>query len=447
MIKTISCTLAMLMACALTTCTAQAADLEAFEFNDSNGVELSAAANSVNAANTWSADIPGSTVLSNGFFIGKPGEDFAASHLQIDDVNSSTTGSRYIVAEITGWEFFDNVVGEGEELRFAFLDDNTGIDGSTVTAEVRIDRNTTSAEMELRGVAVGVGSSNISGRQTLSNPQSDRFTMVLELNKTSNTYEVFYKDGSNFSRSLGIGSVAPTRNGNSLRMVVNNNYFSDFSEFLNIDRVALTDTNPLTDLLTLEVNRTTGAVILKNTSGLSVTGITEFRIASEVGSVDSSGLSSFTGTLAAGQQTLLSLSSGDPWIRNPTEDWTFELHLSSGETRSANVNFVGNGGKRFEQGDLNFDGQLTPADWSIFIAGAETDLSNLSVAQTYQKGDLDGDGVNSIKDFGLFKTAFDAANGAGSFQAMLASIPEPSSVLLLTLGGVFLTASRRTSRR
>jgi len=418
---------------------AQGADLEAFEFNDAGGTQLSAAANSVNAGNTWSADIPDSSVNSGAFFVGKPGDDFASSHLQIDDI---TSGSRFIVATMTDWNFFGSVVGEGEELRFSFLKDNTGTDGSSVTAEVRIDRNTDTEEIQLRGVAVGAGSRLLGQRATLNTTQSAAFTMVLELNKTSNTYEVFYKDGSNPSQSLGIGLVSPTRDGNSMRMVVNNNFFSDFSESLNIDRVALTDTNPLTDLLTLEVDRSSGEMKLINTSGAAVTGVDSVTFTSNSGALIDTQLNQFSGTLSIGQQVVLS-DAGGAWVKNPDEDIRFELNLTGGETRAANVNFVGNGGQRYELGDLNFDGNLTAADWTTFISGAETDLSALTEAQAYQMGDLDGDGVNSIEDFGDFRSAYDAANGSGSFVAMLASVPEPSSLLLLTLGAISFAGRRR----
>ncbi len=85
-------------------------------------------------------------------------------------------------------------------------------------------------------------------------------------------------------------------------------------------------------------------------------------------------------------------------------------------------------------GDLNADGQLNEQDWLQFIAGAETSMSGLTEIERYAMGDLDGDGVNSVLDFVLFKNAYITVNGAGSFDAMLAGVPEPSSSLLALLG-------------
>jgi len=93
-------------------------------------------------------------------------------------------------------------------------------------------------------------------------------------------------------------------------------------------------------------------------------------------------------------------------------------------------------------GDLNFDGVVNSQDWSLFIAGAETDLSGLSNIDAYSQGDLDGDGVNSALDFGLFKQAFETANGAGSFVSMLAEVPEPGSASLLLIGALLSTIRR-----
>ena len=46
-------------------------------------------------------------------------------------------------------------------------------------------------------------------------------------------------------------------------------------------------------------------------------------------------------------------------------------------------------------------------------------------------GDLNGDFKNNHADFVIFKTAFEAANGTGSFASALTSVPEPSGLLLM----------------
>ncbi|MCA9259088.1 MAG: hypothetical protein KDA61_07805, partial [Planctomycetales bacterium] len=228
----------------------------------------------------------------------------------------------------------------------------------------------------------------------------------------------------------------------------------------------------------------TGAVVLKNTSGAALPGLRSYALTSTSGALDPSGWrtvadaydqsgdgsvdsdgswnptsSSATqlaeetvggngGALGVNQQVVLSNGLG-AWIQNPDEDIAAVLNFDGGISRHVNVNFVGNGGKRFESGDLNFDGALTAADWSVYIAGAALDLTGMSAAQAYQAGDLNNDGANDLFDFSLFKSAFETANGVGSFAAMLAAVPEPTTTGLATLAACLLGAGRRrtTARR
>ena len=83
--------------------------------------------------------------------------------------------------------------------------------------------------------------------------------------------------------------------------------------------------------------------------------------------------------------------------------------------------------------DLNDDGQFDSLDWQQFIAGAETDLSGLTSIEAYQAGDLDGDGINSVADFGLFKDKYIEVYGLAGFQALFVQVPEPASILLALL--------------
>jgi hypothetical protein len=237
--------------------TAAAGVLEDFPFDDANGTLLSAAANSINAANLWNedtTDMDNSTV-QNGIYhiqkasaVGTP-NGFGTNYLDIANV---TTGRVWLVAEIDGWHLASGTAdpadfdpAEPEEIRFDFLNnDGNAQGGSTVTAEVEIQRNATSGGMEILGAALGAGSSNIAP-QSLSVSQSDPFIVVLGLDKNANTYEIHIKSGAGAFLSIGPpGTIDPTRNGNSVRFVANNS-FAGAGEFFDIDRVYLTDVNPI----------------------------------------------------------------------------------------------------------------------------------------------------------------------------------------------------------
>ena len=128
------------------------------------------------------------------------------------------------------------------------------------------------------------------------------------------------------------------------------------------------------------------------------------------------------------------------WIKQPTEDVTAEvLLLVDGQPviSQVSVTFTGRAAYRF--GDLNFDraATLNTADWVAFKNGQGTNFATVfSAAESYAKGDLDGDLDHDLNDYSLFKTAFDAANGAGAFQAMLASVPEPSTTAMFAVADI-----------
>lgn len=81
-------------------------------------------------------------------------------------------------------------------------------------------------------------------------------------------------------------------------------------------------------------------------------------------------------------------------------------------------------------GDLDLNGMIDGADWSIFRAHHYVDISDLTASERFLRGDLDRDGDNDFDDFQRFQMAYDSANGPGALQSMIA-VPEPSAMPLL----------------
>jgi hypothetical protein len=98
-------------------------------------------------------------------------------------------------------------------------------------------------------------------------------------------------------------------------------------------------------------------------------------------------------------------------------------------------------------GDFNSSGTVTSADWITLRTNQHTNISALTDAQAYAAGDLNGDKLNNHDDFKLFKVLFDAANGVGAFEVMLASIPEPATGAMSLAALLAVAAARRRTIR
>ncbi len=135
---------------------------------------------------------------------------------------------------------------------------------------------------------------------------------------------------------------------------------------------------------------------------------------------------------------------GSAWSRTPlTPDVAFTYTLNGGTLTTGIVEYTGTTPIR---SDLNGDGVLTVADWSLFVPQhGKAFTGELGVA-AYLKGDLDADLDNDYADFLLFKGDYTAANGASAF-AVLTAVPEPTSVLIVGVASLALVALRRRAVR
>jgi hypothetical protein len=215
----------------------------------------------------------------------------------------------------------------------------------------------------------------------------------------------------------------------------------------------------------LVVNRDTGEMRVTNATGEQLS-LLSYSVASASGSIDDISWTSIDatnfdpngvwtatsdtptliaeGTTGDGGQIAAATGRtiGNAWNQSPFEDLIFNFTLAGGTPLAGEVVYTGNDGVGFAPSDLNADGNTDAADFTLFAAASQGDLSGMSDYQLYKNGDLNGDGANNYIDFRLFKDAFIAANGAPAFAALMASVPEPTS-LLLAIGGAFGLAFRR----
>ena len=97
-------------------------------------------------------------------------------------------------------------------------------------------------------------------------------------------------------------------------------------------------------------------------------------------------------------------------------------------------------------GDLNFDCRVDLDDWTQLQDGYGSDLTGLSPAETYPRGDLNGDLAHTLDDIEIFREAFIAGGGTATELASV-PVPEPTTLVLLVVGlSALLLASAANCR-
>lgn len=167
------------------------------------------------------------------------------------DIANVTSGKAWLVVDLSGWHYTATPSATLERVRFAFLDntDPVAAGSSTITAEMNIDR-LGDGSLVLSGEAGNTGSTNIAADLPLSLTRSTNLRIVLELDKTVDQYSIYYQDGASPYGHLGTGELGLStlnpgdRDGNSVRFAFTGQ-FNDTNEFVDVDRIFLTDVNPI----------------------------------------------------------------------------------------------------------------------------------------------------------------------------------------------------------
>jgi hypothetical protein len=355
-------------------------------------------------------------------------------------------------------------------VRFSFLNnDSDPPAGSTITAQMRIVR--TADALELAGTgALGTGAQDIGPTYALPLTQTDPFTMVLELDKTVNQYSVYYKDGNDPFVLMGTAPNASSRDGNSVRFAFTGT-FGDVGEFFDVDRIYLTDTSPITDVvapvtLSLIVNTATRDISIMNETDDPIS-FDSYRIASDTDSLSFSDwaslsdrnppLTPFDGpdggttpgdspgelwTKAGGSDdgvvsesfllssTTLSpddsLDLGNLFKSGGMQDLLFQYHDAVSDAfYTIEPTYVMSAGVA---GDYNQDGTVDAADYIVW-------RKNLGQMVTLPNEDPNTTpGSVTSQDYDIWRAHFGQTSGSGATASPPISAPEPASALLIVMG-------------
>ncbi|HEX4412313.1 MAG TPA: PEP-CTERM sorting domain-containing protein [Lacipirellulaceae bacterium] len=135
-----------------------------------------------------------------------------------------------------------------------------------------------------------------------------------------------------------------------------------------------------------------------------------------------------------------SISFGNVWNKSPYDHVVIWLTMADGSIAAMVPQFTGT---VTANTDFNGDGVTNLADFQAMLANMQTNVSTGTKVEAFRKGDTNGDLSIDFADFSNFRTAYNAAHGAGAFNQLLAQVPEPSSLALFAVLGALLTNFRR----
>jgi hypothetical protein len=138
-----------------------------------------------------------------------------------------------------------------------------------------------------------------------------------------------------------------------------------------------------------------------------------------------------------------SISFGNVWNKSPYDHIVIWLTMADDTIAALTPLYTG---PTIATTDFNGDGSITLADYQALLSNMQTNVSTLSKVEAFRKGDATGDNVINVSDFLAFRTAYNAAHGAGAFDQLLAQVPEPSSIALVATLGALLAGFRRRCR-
>lgn len=158
------------------------------------------------------------------------------------------------------------------------------------------------------------------------------------------------------------------------------------------------------------------------------------------------------GVLTAMGGSLSSINFGNVWRPVPFdevtrlgEDVVLSITLGDGTQVTIAPDFTGT---PIPFGSFNEDTDVDESDYQILLDNLNSNVwDSETIAERYQKGDLNNDRMVNYYDLLAFRTLYDDLNGNGAFSSMLAAqVPEPGSLGLVLSAAVLAFFYRRRGR-
>ncbi len=228
--------------------------IEDWQFQDSNGTNLSAAMNSAGTT-SWTSDVNSWTEISGGL-LRRTDYSGTVNPRAYADIDNLTTGRHWLVVENLSLNWFANTGGSADAFAFGFdsaYNDGTG-NYKPGFHTARLDLVRSGTTVALKGMTSG-GGTNLNNLESWNPATVNNIDLVLELDQTvpgSNStgrYQVHWKEAGGNWNSSGYAMVGSNiidsalRIGAALRLAIDGQHDSTAGEVQTLDRMFLASTS------------------------------------------------------------------------------------------------------------------------------------------------------------------------------------------------------------
>jgi len=218
---------------------ARAEQIAEWKFDDPAGTSLKSSANSESGSGAWNANFDATVTDGSGKLVSKkPSGGIWNTYYRLPE---NTPKKLWVIVELAGWNLNGAKVKEAVRAGFCATDTD---DKPMVVAQAVLERKP-DGSISLRGDALGDGSTTIAGdTSSLQQQQTTPLTIVVGLDQDAGTYSLATREMDGTTKVLGTGKTSPARAAKYVRFSIAGD-LTDPEEQVSIERIAVTDTDPL----------------------------------------------------------------------------------------------------------------------------------------------------------------------------------------------------------
>jgi len=218
---------------------AGAGEVAEWKFDDSASTSLKSSANSGSDGGAWSANFDATLTDGSGKLVSKkPSGGIWNTYYRLPE---NAPHKVWVMVELGGWNLNGAKIKEAVRVGFSATDTD---DKPMVVAQAVLERKPDGA-VSLRGDALGDGSTGIAGdASSFQQQQASPLAVVVGLDQDAGTYSLAIRGADGTTKVLGTGKTSPGRTAKYVRFSIAGD-LTDPDEQISIERIAVTDTDPL----------------------------------------------------------------------------------------------------------------------------------------------------------------------------------------------------------